>query len=238
MDIATGWHHSMALGKDGSIWVWGDNPYGQLGIGNYEDLLLPKRLVSLPKAKKIACGSWHSMMIDIGDNVWCWGRNENGMLGNNTEMNSALPVQLGLGSIKDIGAGCFQSIAIDKDDNIWVWGENWNGQLGIGNYNRQLTPVISIINFLNEFELNETHLANAHEETKTSLHLLVTPVRGDKSSAENAENVIDNEGEIQSANSKFNLFVRHNKKFLFSFVLNLILIWKYYHLRRSHLIET
>ena len=105
--MATGWHHAIALKKDSSVWVWGDNPYGQLGIGNCEDLLLPKKLESLPKAKKVACGSWHTMMIDDADKVWCWGRNENGMLGNNTEKNSTVPVQLDIENIKDIGAGCF-----------------------------------------------------------------------------------------------------------------------------------
>jgi len=206
------------LRADGSVWVWGDNPYGQLGVGHYEDLHVPTRLEPVPKAKKVACGSWHTMMIDINDEVWCWGRNENGMLGNNSTVNSTVPVKLELKGIKDIGAGCFQSIAIDHNENIWVWGENWNGQLGIANYKRMLTPTKALINFENQIEITAQHQAEMHQEAKAALGL---PLGIDNNSG-------PGQGEGRQTVSKgqnIRAFIKYNKKFLLSFALNIVLLY-------------
>ena len=32
--IAAGGYHTVAIREDGTLWVWGDNEYGQLGLGN------------------------------------------------------------------------------------------------------------------------------------------------------------------------------------------------------------
>ena len=92
--VATGWHHSMALSEDGRVWMWGDNTYGQLGMGNYDDLLIPTIVPGLPKIKRIACGSWHVMALDINGEVWSWGRNETGMLGTGERTKSLVPVKI------------------------------------------------------------------------------------------------------------------------------------------------
>ena len=127
------------------------------------------------------------------------------MLGNAELENSTVPVKLDLRDIKDIGAGCFQSMAIDKEDQIWVWGENWNGQLGIGNYQRQLTPTKSLIDFNNIMQVKAEQVDQIHDEAKAVLGL-ETPVQS-----------ID-------APDPFRNFVAHNKKFLLSFLLNVFLL--------------
>lgn len=167
---------------------------------------MPMAIDNIPKAKKVACGSWHSLMIDENDKVWCWGRNKNGMLGDNSITDSNVPIQLEIENILDIGAGCFQSMAIDKDDNILVWGSNWNGQLGIGNSNMQLTPTISNINFRNELQIKEKHL----DENKTVQGLFTA-----------------------STKNKFSIFINHNKKFLVSLLLNILLFWQFLKLRKK-----
>jgi alpha-tubulin suppressor-like RCC1 family protein len=39
--IAAGFNHAAALRNDGTIWTWGYNGYGQLGIGNYNNRYSP-----------------------------------------------------------------------------------------------------------------------------------------------------------------------------------------------------
>ena len=46
VSIAAGYYHSLALKKDGTIWAWGNNEYGQLGDGtlNYKKLPIPSHI--------------------------------------------------------------------------------------------------------------------------------------------------------------------------------------------------
>ena len=60
----------MALDKEGNVYSWGDNPYGQLGTGDVEDHTRPSIIEGLPKMKEIACGSWHAMAVTTNGKVW------------------------------------------------------------------------------------------------------------------------------------------------------------------------
>jgi alpha-tubulin suppressor-like RCC1 family protein len=213
--VATGWHHSMALDEAGRVWMWGDNPYGQLGLGDYAVRLLPTLVNGLPKIKKIACGSWHSMALDESGEVWAWGRNENGMLGNGDTTNSPRPVRAIIENVKDIGAGCFQSIAIRADDEIYVWGENWNGQLGLGHYERQLLPAKSILDLKGAI-----HYDPKQESTLTIEARLGLGIKAAEEETPAAEDQVAK----SPPESKIRLFVKHNKKFLLSFALNIVLL--------------
>ncbi|NLI58163.1 MAG: hypothetical protein GX387_06545 [Clostridium sp.] len=52
--IMAGKSHSMAIKADGSVWVWGDNTFGQLGDGTNENKLLPVENEKLKGAKLIS----------------------------------------------------------------------------------------------------------------------------------------------------------------------------------------
>jgi alpha-tubulin suppressor-like RCC1 family protein len=149
--------------------MWGNNPYGQLGLGDIEKRLLPTKVKISPKIERIACGSWHTMALDINGNVWNWGRNENGMLGNGNEENSMLPIKLEIKNVTDIGAGCFQSIAVNDKNEVWVWGENWNGQLGVGNFDRMHKPVKSLFNLKDGIVMDDEIKKNLEPEAKVVL---------------------------------------------------------------------
>ena len=78
----------MALDKDGNVWSWGDNSFGQLGNGNFDYNYsgAPVRVlkpgdVPLTNIVSIDAGFEHSLAIDRDDNVWVWGRNDEGQLG-------------------------------------------------------------------------------------------------------------------------------------------------------------
>ncbi len=64
IDISCGGSHSLALTIDGQVYAWGENKYGQLGIGNhdyYEDNLKPVKFIGFDgeKVKMICCGVEH-----------------------------------------------------------------------------------------------------------------------------------------------------------------------------------
>ena len=60
--IAAGWFHSLFVMTDGSLWVMGDNGYGQLGDGSLTQTNLPEKIMG-SNVTAIAAGYYHSLFI-------------------------------------------------------------------------------------------------------------------------------------------------------------------------------
>ncbi len=140
-----GFVHSMALKSDGTVWTWGDNIYGQLGIGESgidAYALRPVKAYNITNVMKIAAGFFHSMALKSDGTVWTWGVNQHGELGDGTTTDRTTPVQVsGLNNVISIGAGGNHNMALKSDGTVWTWGDNEYGQLGNGTTTRRLTPV-------------------------------------------------------------------------------------------------
>ena len=85
--------HSCAIAGDGSVWCWGDNVDGQLGVGDTH-YRVPPTLVALPgPADDLVLGGNTTCAVIAGA-YWCWGRNDGGELGNGAAGSDVLaPVQ-------------------------------------------------------------------------------------------------------------------------------------------------
>lgn len=145
--VAGGWDFSVALRKDGTIWTWGDNKYGQLGDGTIMNRNYPLPVKTNVKDLKniidIKAGAFHVLALSKDGTVWSWGDNEFGQLGDGTYKNRFYPVKVkNLKNIVKISCGAFHSLAIDKDGNLYAWGKNWKGQLGDGTYKDRNIPVL------------------------------------------------------------------------------------------------
>jgi alpha-tubulin suppressor-like RCC1 family protein len=85
IDAAAGYEHSIVLGDDGSLYSWGSNNEGQLGIGKINENCLntPSLIYPLTKEKiiKVACGSLHSLCLTNRGEVYSWGNTQNGRCG-------------------------------------------------------------------------------------------------------------------------------------------------------------
>lgn len=139
--ISAGGYHTLAITSDGSVWAWGSNAEGQLGIGSdvsYQKK--PVRISSLSKITRISAGNVHSMACKSNGTVWAWGDNADGQLGYFTgNTNSHTPQQVkasdGIGNlinVVDISAGFAHSIALKDDGTVMAWGNNGDGRLGNG----------------------------------------------------------------------------------------------------------
>ena len=42
--VGQGSAHTVALKSDGTLWAWGHNADGRLGIGSFDDKLIPTRI--------------------------------------------------------------------------------------------------------------------------------------------------------------------------------------------------
>jgi hypothetical protein len=153
-EVATGVGHTCARKKDGTLWCWGLNQYGQLGNGTAtgratcgpgtgmtESLceVAPVQVAGLPTdLVAIAAGESHTCARS-GDKVWCWGSNNGGELGiGRREMKcgnaSCEPTPTLLpafaSGVATLSGGTAHTCARTSQGALWCWGANGADQLG------------------------------------------------------------------------------------------------------------
>ncbi|MBK9720875.1 MAG: T9SS type A sorting domain-containing protein [Saprospiraceae bacterium] len=126
--------HAMGIKNDGTLWSWGLNIDGQLGIGSFEQKLIPTQVGIDTNWKSVAAGGYHTIAIKTDGSLWAWGFNNSGELGDGTFSSRAFPTRIGSDSDwAIISAGFSHSVGIKNDGSLWAWGYNHRGQAGLGN---------------------------------------------------------------------------------------------------------
>ena len=142
--VACGVIHTAAIKTDGTLWTWGNNYYGQLGINNLTRKSTPvQTLNGGTNWKQVSGGYGHTAAIKTDGTLWTWGRNDEGQLGTNATTNRCTPVQTFTGGTnwKQVSCGGDYTAAIKTDGTLWSWGNNGYGQLGTNDTTRRRTPV-------------------------------------------------------------------------------------------------
>lgn len=140
--IAVGDRLMLALRRDGTVWAWGENTAGQLGVGDK----LPKsgvvQVSGLSNIVAIGAGASHGLAVKADGSVFSWGNGASGQLGNSdSPINQLLPVQVkGLSDIKAVDGGQNYSVAVSNDGKLYTWGANYTGELGLADGNASPTP--------------------------------------------------------------------------------------------------
>src|SRR5690606_25264061 len=84
--------YSLALKKDGTVYAWGKNEYGQFGNGKksyqYQD---PTKISALKDIVQIHAEETYALALKKDGTVWAWGENELGQLG---KAGSTKPIML------------------------------------------------------------------------------------------------------------------------------------------------
>ncbi|MDH5216249.1 MAG: Ig-like domain-containing protein, partial [Gammaproteobacteria bacterium] len=138
--VTTANSHSCAVKDDGSLWCWGDNYRGKLGIGS--DTIInetsPVQLMPENNWVSVSNGSSHSCAIDSVNKLWCWGSNSNTRLGLGTDTaDKFVPTEVSPGTEwNSVAAGeahtCAIRLGAEDSRELYCWGYNWYGQLGKG----------------------------------------------------------------------------------------------------------
>ncbi len=141
--LAGGGFHSLALLDDGTVKAWGQNTYGQLGIGGsgVDTVSTPTAVKGLTRVVAVAGGWAHSLALDADGQVWAWGVNSYSQLGYSSNGPAFAPkLVAGLPRIVAISAGGYHSLALGADGSVWAWGQNLNGQVGIPGQSSLMQP--------------------------------------------------------------------------------------------------
>jgi cysteine-rich repeat protein len=91
---AAGGSHSCVTDDNRIGFCWGNNAYGQLGIGSTDPRYTPAR-INYSDWKTIEAGKDHTCALKAGNpTLWCWGRNSQGQVGDGTNAQKNNPVQV------------------------------------------------------------------------------------------------------------------------------------------------
>ncbi len=143
-----GWHglaakarFNCALRPDDSLWCWGDNSDGQLGLGDTTDRLAPTATAPGARWTQVAMGPLHTCAIRVDGALFCWGLNDFGQLGAGDTLSRTMPQRIGADTGWQRVAGGFEhTCAIGADRALWCWGNNAVAQLGVGGAATRQTP--------------------------------------------------------------------------------------------------
>ena len=103
--VSGGESHSVALLTDGTVWTWGVNDYGQLGIGNHDG---PEQCKPYSRWDAVGCSTKPVQVV---------GPDGTGYLTD----------------VKAIAGGNDFSLALRGDGTVWAWGSNAYTTLGQSN---------------------------------------------------------------------------------------------------------
>jgi|GEM_PF-671109 len=153
--VGVGANHICMVDKQGTVWCWGDNGFGQLGIGGQlggATRTLPSEVDAAANSIAVTTGANHTCALLVTNDLNCWGRNTVGQLGNSFSGDLAdSPVPYFVGNFIGVTAfavGGDQSCAIISGQ-VYCWGDNQYGQIasepvGIGEFRTTPTVIAGI----------------------------------------------------------------------------------------------
>ncbi|XP_034786562.1 probable E3 ubiquitin-protein ligase HERC4 isoform X15 [Pan paniscus] len=146
VQVACGYYHSLALSKASEVFCWGQNKYGQLGLGTdckkQTSPQLLKSLLGIP-FMQVAAGGAHSFVLTLSGAIFGWGRNKFGQLGLNDENDRYVPNLLkSLRSQKIVYICCGEdhTAALTKEGGVFTFGAGGYGQLGHNSTSHEINP--------------------------------------------------------------------------------------------------
>ena len=133
-------HAGHCAKTDGTLWMWGKNGYGALGLNDIAAYSSPTQLPGT---------GWDNILVGANSGgvktdgtLWTWGQNAYGNLGLNDIDHRSSPVQIPGTQWAYFSGGTYYACAATKTDGtLWVWGYNNVGQLGNNSVVRLSSPV-------------------------------------------------------------------------------------------------
>jgi len=158
--------HSCGIKQDKSLWCWGANQVGQLGLGDAQDIWLPQNVASDTRWKEVALGKNHSCGIQTDNSLWCWGSNGFGQLGIPSVDIISTPMRVNSDrNWRQVSASSRNTCAAKFDGSVWCTGFNQSGQLGLGFKSFQSDPE-KILSDVRQISVSDNYLCATDNQNK------------------------------------------------------------------------
>ena len=138
MYVAASDDHVLCTTADGSLFAWGWNSSGQLGVGDTEDRRVPTLVIGLQgkQVGHVAAGQYRSICTTAEGSAFTWGASNFGQLGVGEERSNKLVPTLVRGELLNkalvqVAAGDEHSFCVVEDGLVYSWGNNDRHQLGV-----------------------------------------------------------------------------------------------------------
>ncbi|MDZ4177996.1 MAG: Ig-like domain-containing protein, partial [Coriobacteriia bacterium] len=139
--VGEGGIHKLAIKTNGTLWSWGNNFRGRLGLGDEVTRNVPEQVGIASDWVTVVGGEDQSYGIRANGTLWAWGGNGHGQLGLSDTTNRLVPTQVTGSGWTDVAAGTFFAVGMRDDGSLWSWGTNTQGQLGLGHNSSRNTPM-------------------------------------------------------------------------------------------------
>lgn len=126
VQVAAAFNSSLALKSDGTVWAWGSNQSGLLGVPGAPNSFSPIQVPGLPPIKSIAAGTYRALALAVDGTVWQWGQ---GVMYGTAQAATQVD---GLTGVTAVAAGDEFGLALQTDGRVMAWGRDYQGQLGDG----------------------------------------------------------------------------------------------------------
>lgn len=132
--VSAGGEYSCGVRTDHTLWCWGRNTYGQLGLGSKgTGPVAPKQVGSRATWRGLSAGGATTCGTQSNGSLWCWGLNHRGQVGDGTRDVRLTPRKIAKTNLwKQVSAGWFHTCATRTNGSLFCWGDNSAGQLGRG----------------------------------------------------------------------------------------------------------
>jgi len=165
--IASGASHNVALKSDGTVWSWGSNSFGELGVSTMTDSSTPQLVPGLTGVVALAAGGFFNTSTNLANGSFTLGQDKNGTfyawgsdstnqlcdgfsgVSHNQLSPQAIATLSPLAKIGalSLSAGCYYGLLLNDDGSVSGWGQNSVGQLGNGATSTVQRSLVEAINF-------------------------------------------------------------------------------------------
>jgi alpha-tubulin suppressor-like RCC1 family protein/plastocyanin len=118
---------------NGTLWAWGRNNHGMLGLGNLTERSSPMQIGTDTTWRNVAVGQIVGLATKTDGTLWSWGYNGNGSLGLNQAgpaNRRSSPTQIAGTTWSRAHGGYAGNTAVKTDGTLWAWGNNGTGMCG------------------------------------------------------------------------------------------------------------
>jgi alpha-tubulin suppressor-like RCC1 family protein len=145
-EVSCGAWFTCARKRDGRVFCWGGNQYGNLGrVTATADAEVPGPVDGDLTFARIDCGRSHCcglVRVDTTFDLYCWGRNEKGQLGTGDRADRFVPTRVGGDTrwSEHFSAGEEHTCAVREGGELACWGDNAALQLGVESATSRAEP--------------------------------------------------------------------------------------------------